>query len=160
MSAAVVKVCPTCLETKGSEDFHRSSRTASGFSSRCKPCASQASRDWHAENRERKAETDAAYRAASLDAVKLRNREYWFRSRYGLTLDEVDAMLARGCDVCGSFENLHIDHDHTVIEPRESVRGVLCMKHNTLEGMLAAEEHLDELIAYTRTPPGIDRSHI
>jgi hypothetical protein len=57
-------------------------------------------------------------------------RRYYLR-RYGLTMEQVDAMKAEGCAICGRTEvdgrwekNMHIDHCHET----SRVRGVLC--HN------------------------------
>jgi hypothetical protein len=59
------------------------------------------------------------------------NRE----KKYGLTADEVNELLARGCENCGSFEKLHIDHDHASGE----VRGCLCNGCNTALGLLGED---------------------
>ena len=62
----------------------RSSRTASGFGSRCKPCHNAA------------------------------NSEYYFRRRHRLTKDQVADMRAAQdgrCAICGDPAQ-HLDHDH------------------------------------------------
>lgn len=41
---------------------------------------------------------------------------------YGITLAQAREMRSKACEICGSREDLHIDHCHT----RGHVRGVLC----------------------------------
>lgn len=59
--------------------------------------------------------------------------------KYGITVDEVTALLAQGCGVCGEADNvsargLHIDHDHDCCPGVGScgrcIRGVLCYADN------------------------------
>ncbi len=49
---------------------------------------------------------------------------------YGLTAIEADAIRGRGCEVCGSNENVHIDHCHD----SNVVRGALCVNCNIALG--------------------------
>ncbi|MGO1050762.1 endonuclease domain-containing protein [Crossiella sp. CA198] len=89
-----------------------------------------------------------AYRAGQRDAA--RDRRY--RSRYGLTADQVDQVRADQhyrCAVCGRHEDqlphgLVVDHDHV----SGLVRGLLCSTCNALLGLardsaavLAAAQH-------------------
>jgi len=70
-------------------------------------------------------------------------------SDYRLTLAEYEALLANGCSICGSMENLCVDHDHKCcprVNPAtgkrtnrtcgQCIRGVLCRRHNLAEGHL------------------------
>jgi len=60
---------------------------------------------------------------ASYSAIKS-----MYKTKYNLTMDEVAAMRAKGCGICGSmggtgrWGNLHIDHDHRT----GRIRGALC----------------------------------
>jgi hypothetical protein len=60
-------------------------------------------------------------------------RKSYFKTRYGLTVAQVDEMAAKGCAICGTTEwpgrhnRPHVDHDHTTGE----VRGLLCSECNT-----------------------------
>jgi hypothetical protein len=74
---------------------------------------------------------EAAYIAdGRAAAVSLRAH---YRNSYGLTMDEVEVMRAKGCGICGTVEwmgrhsQAHIDHDHAT----GRVRGVLCHDCNT-----------------------------
>lgn len=54
------------------------------------------------------------------------------KSLYGLTLEEYDAILERGCEVCGSVTSLCVDHNHDT----GKVRGCLCKRCNSALGHL------------------------
>jgi hypothetical protein len=69
-----------------------------------------------------------------------RHKEYVRRSlvkrKYGLTLEEYKAILARGCAICGSHPGgrfIHLDHDHA----NGNVRDALCSGCNAGLGMFA-----------------------
>lgn len=56
---------------------------------------------------------------------------------YGLSESAYNALMAKGCAVCGSIENLHVDHDHKCCSGSKSnktcgkcIRGALCSNHN------------------------------
>lgn len=115
------------------------------------------------ERRRKKAERMRASRAADPELSRLRYRAW----AYGLTVQQVRALLANGCDVCGATERLHIDHDHaccpTGRSPRSCgrcVRGVLCHHCNTAMGLLGESEervtallhHLQSRAAAEETP--------
>ncbi len=70
-------------------------------------------------------------------------------ARYGLTVTQVNDLLAGGCAICGSMEALHVDHDHVT----GAVRGCLCGPHNMALGLL--HDNPEEIIAladYIRLP--------
>jgi len=64
-------------------------------------------------------------------------RKYYL-NRYGLTPEDVEALRAKGCNICGSMGGigrwdgvLHIDHCHDT----NKVRGALCHKCNVGLGL-------------------------
>lgn len=80
---------------------------------------------------------------------------WYYRQRYGLTLEEAEAMRGLGCEICGvvstdaegRWGNLHIDHNHETGE----VRGVLCTTCNTGLGQFKdSPELLEKAAAYLR----------
>ena len=85
-----------------------------------------------------------------------RIRERRLRNKYGIPLEEFDALLASqggGCGICGKTEpggfanQWHVDHDHETGE----VRGLLCMTCNTGCGMFGDDpECMEKAIAYLR----------
>lgn len=64
---------------------------------------------------------------------------YNVRVRYGLALEEYEAILARGCSICGSHEDMCLDHDHK----KNSVRAGLCRPCN--RGLGFFEENMERL---------------
>lgn len=64
--------------------------------------------------------------------------------RYGISRADVDALLARGCELCGRTDALCIDHDHAT----GAVRGCLCVTCNVGVGWLEKVEWSDRARAY------------
>ncbi len=83
-----------------------------------------------------------------------KQREYQrranLRRRYGLTVDEYEAMLQQteySCEVCSKKFNLCVDHDHTT----GRIRGILCKSCNTAIGLLGDDaEHVSAALDYLR----------
>jgi hypothetical protein len=78
-----------------------------------------------------------AYREANQDKEKIyfeankdRKKVYDIKRRYGLTTDEYNALIGRGCEICGSTEKLCVDHCHETLK----VRGCLCNDCNLALG--------------------------
>ena len=84
--------------------------------------------------------------------VNARVRKYNLAARYSLTEKQYDELIATGCAVCGTKENLVIDHDHACCPTTESnkkscgkcIRGVLCQRHNKALGFVS--DNVDELM--------------
>lgn len=49
-------------------------------------------------------------------------RNYHLQANYGISLEEFNDLAEGGCALCGKFERLVADHDHTT----NKFRGVLC----------------------------------
>lgn len=74
-------------------------------------------------------------------AWKLRHPDYhrqYRLKRYGLTLVQFNELAKNGCGICGTHDDLAVDHDHAT----GKVRGVLCRKHNVAIGLLDDDPHL------------------
>lgn len=71
--------------------------------------------------------------SAGVQSLKMCSRHSSRSRRYGLTPDEL-AVIDKlpGCQICGSDQRLHVDHDHAT----GAVRGVLCGACNTSLGLL------------------------
>lgn len=73
---------------------------------------------------------------------------------YGLTLDEYAELTAKGCAICGSLDDLCVDHDHSCCPGRKScgkcVRGILCSRHNKAEGFLSSADEAYALAEYMK----------
>lgn len=71
----------------------------------------------------------------SLDWQKKNPKKARYRNikhKYGLTLEQYDSLIAKGCAVCLTHRELCVDHDHET----GVVRGVLCRKCNTAIGLM------------------------
>lgn len=106
----------------------------------CKQCTRARLQRWQNENRER---------------YDFRRWEHHLRKRYGISVEQYDAMLAvqdQRCAICRSPfseapRKLHVDHDHD----SGLVRGILCYRCNTGLGVFrdcperlrAAAEYLE-----------------
>lgn len=104
------KWCPDCESAKPFEAFARTTASASGYHSYCRPCHNQRGQ----ETRQR---------------LYGGSRHYHSKRRYGIGADEVDALIAEQggvCAICGVAEPAHVDHDHLT----GTVRGVLCFNCN------------------------------
>src|SRR5262249_9765158 len=118
------------------DDFPRNRSGRNGRGAYCKPC----------HNAKGKETYTRLYGST---------REYHLRRRYGITVADVDAMIAdQGgtCAVClGPPE--HVDHDHKT----KRVRGVLCFNCNQALGNVRdAPEVLQGLIDYLADAAPVD----
>lgn len=75
------KTCTKCGETKPLEDYHRDKKRKDGRVSDCKSCACAKTRRWNSENRDRKREADANYRANNAERIVESRADYYRRNR-------------------------------------------------------------------------------
>lgn len=165
--------CTRCGADKPRSDFstHRSGRPQRW----CKPCVNEYSRERYASRPEVQAATlrrarewnrahpgkraeqarrqRAARRFADPEGESLKRRRWEIRSKYGLTPEDYDALLASQGGVCAickqepASRGFHVDHDHVT----GRVRGLLCNRCNVALGnfresrevILAAVDYLD-----------------
>jgi hypothetical protein len=123
---AGTRVCRSCKEAKPLADFHRNHRCTGGRISRCKTCC--------------KASTDT--------------KSKWLKTRYGISREQFDAMLARQdgrCAICARpMEKPFVDHCHKT----GVVRGLLCGPCNSAIGLFGENrETMERAIAYLTPPP-------
>jgi hypothetical protein len=143
MSNDSKKVCSECGDTKPLSDFHRNRKSRDGHTVICKPCACERTRKWKEANPERVregwdkwAKSDAGRRAhrqamqrylqtekgKAYNRAKVRRSE--IKAKYGLTVQEYEAILSRGCAICGSKEEqMNLDHCHSTGEVRDALCG-------------------------------------
>jgi hypothetical protein len=81
--------------------------------------------------RERNPEKVKQYRQNEKDGKR------HYKRQYGLLPEEVNRMLANGCESCGSMDELHIDHCHE----SGKVRGCLCRKCNVALGFAGEDSN-------------------
>ena len=79
--------------------------------------------------------------------LRLNQRRYDAKKKYGITLEKADELRKQPCEICGKKESkMCIDHK----EPK-TYRGVLCQQCNTRLGWL--EKHLDVILEYKDRKP-------
>lgn len=110
----LTKYCPRCEKDLPVDEFYKNA----GY---CKPCSHSAVQDWKAQNPKR--------------ATYLHKRSNY--KRYGTTPEEV-AERSSVCEICGTDQDLCVDHEHTSGE----FRGVLCRRHNSAIGFLNDDPNL------------------
>lgn len=157
------KRCIACGQTKPASFFFRhayvtkTGRHGVRFESACKACKHDARRQWRTANHDLHRQRDTAYkrknaarnavrraaqRQADLAGFRQRARAAYLKSKYGLSVEQFNAMLQRQdgrCAICrekalyvGTKQGLHVDHDHV----SGSVRGLLCHHCNVAIGYL------------------------
>jgi hypothetical protein len=159
--------CRTCEADKPLEEFTASRRM-------CKPCWAAYMRAWNKANMpaERVRAKSAQWRQAHPEENRLYMQAYNLLRKYGLTVEQYDAMLEAqggGCGICGAPQGegrggrFHVDHDHVCCPPEngnsvtcgECVRGLLCSKCNKAIGLMRENvDHLRSAIAYLETHAG------
>jgi hypothetical protein len=145
-----VKRCNKCHELKPLDEFYRMPQMRDGYRNDCKACnlaanaaryranpvaAKQRTKRWQLANPERYAANQARFRASG--GKKIADRRSHLKRKYGITLEQYDAMLASqsgGCGICGRDPSdrisLHVDHDHRT----GRIRGLLCFPCNNALG--------------------------
>lgn len=126
------KVCSKCKLEKSVEFFWKRKDRPIGYRPACKECSSSYHSEWHFQNK---------------DSVRKRS----ICKRYSLSSSQYDEMMTRGCDSCGSFSDLCIDHNHSCCNGEFScgkcIRGILCRGCNIAEGWLNSDPQKAILLA-------------
>lgn len=149
------KTCVQCKKTKEASEFYKTAI-------RCKTCISANNKaKWAAlsieERREINAKKDKRYFYG--DRYKGRykgqySKERHYRSKYGLTLEDVRRMSAEQnhqCAICGESRILCVDHDHETGD----VRALLCSRCNRLLGIVGdCKVYLQRCISYLEKHAG------
>lgn len=134
---AEIKYCRRCSTSKITTDFGKNRAKKDGLASWCRPCTANAHKKWAQDPA-----VKARRNIANSEWYHL-NREYARLRRHRLTVEQYAAMAEEGCYVCGSTDNLCVDHDHACCAKETScgkcVRGVLCRKCNSAEGLLGCD---------------------
>lgn len=122
------KICRLCKEEKLPFDFYSHSNTSDKLRSECKVCWNKASLKYHHQNK---------------DILAPKKKAYYFKSRYNLTLEELEIMKETqrsSCAICKEKYRLVVDHSHT----DGRVRKLLCDKCN--QGLGSFKDNPDLLL--------------
>ncbi len=163
-----MKRCMGCKQTKPSECFSKSKNERDGLYHYCKQCSAKKAREWYSNNKEKVSqwakanrskirEVKKKYKEEHPEKIKLATRECNLKKKFGITLDEYEALHIRQnglCGICGlpetarfrgKVKNLAVDHCHKT----SKVRGLLCQSCNTaLGGTKDSIEILKKMIRY------------
>jgi len=127
------KICSKCGKEKPLSEFYFNKQRGNYYAS-CKKCK-------YEYTKAHRKSPDSWYAKHNTEY----KRDYRARNLYGITGDEYDKILSRGCEVCGSTEKLHLDHDHST----GKVRGCLCQSCNLALGLMGDNpERLHKLANY------------
>ena len=142
MFLKLTKTCTECLLEKPLEAFHKDARSKTGRTSKCASCRTERQK---AVQEKQKLEKPEHYRRWR----KSNN----YSSKYGLTLEEVEAKLRLQhsiCPICECSLDLNswaVDHCHTT----GKVRDILCSSCNKGLGFFyESPEALQNAISYLK----------
>ena len=162
-----MKQCSKCQVKKDCSDFDEDKSHKDGYASQCKECRKEykeknklhytkLKRQWRKENpgKNKKTLNDYYYRhkdtitiknkekrQQNLIQIRARERELRTKSRYGITLEEKEALLEKQggkCAICRKKISGYlacIDHDHKT----GKARGLLCRNCNMVIGKIESE---------------------
>lgn len=147
------KTCTKCGETKALEEFSKSTQVKSGYGAWCLVCTRKAKAESNAriqardgdDWKDRRRAYVRRYREKYPDRVKEQERSQNLRTKFGISVEQYDAMLADqgGVCVCGvapGTRRFAVDHDRSCCSGNKScgkcLRGLLCSNCNTALGLL------------------------
>lgn len=135
IEAATTKACAKCNQFKPLDQFHSQPGGKYGRHSYCKPCANALQKLSRQKN-----------------GRPPRKRKWQIKSRYGLTVEMVDAMREEQKGVCAicakAMKRECIDHCHIT----GRVRGLLCQRCNLLIRGLDDPEYRQAILNYLDKP--------
>lgn len=163
------KWCPQCKKRLPSTEFPKNRRSSTGLGTYCKVCQSSRTKERN-ESMKGREPADKKFcsrcrrtldgslfsrKTNSLDGLYSWCRVCCTAHKYNLTGEQYESLVQKGCYICGSFEQLHVDHDHVCCSGDRScgacVRGILCGNHNRGTGLFRDNpEHLEAAAAYLR----------
>lgn len=145
-----MKVCTVCKQSKALSEFWPDRRRLNGLMARCKVCSREQARAYRASRPDYEKRVYAKHRLAT--------RQRHLVRKYGLTLADYDAMLAKqggNCAICNAPEVdqfkgvFHVDHCHST----GAVRGLLCRGCNHMLGVVGDDPlKLLRAITYLKGP--------
>lgn len=132
-------ICSKCGVDKDLNEFYDIKH-----SKLCKECFKQRQREYHKANKQSCNKASRMYYKNHKD----KHKDYWFKKRYGISLEEYDRILEEQngvCAICACLESdnkkdlLSVDHDHETGQ----IRGLLCSNCN--RGLGSFKDSLDLL---------------
>jgi len=145
------KACARCSELKPPSEFSPDRRRATGLSSHCKECRREHWANKRAANPDAAREYDRVrfkdWADSNRVVARANTRRSEIKKRYGLTVEQYQEIIARGCAICGAQGGqMCLDHDHTTGKVRDALCGPcnlgLGAFRDKPERLLAASEYL------------------
>ena len=128
-----MKTCAKCKTPKDLNSFNLARKRKDGRNPYCKECRRTERQSTRYQDYLKK------YTRCVLEKNPQYNRQVLVKSKYGLTLDQIEdifTLQGRKCLICGvtdiPSDKWAVDHDHSTGE----VRGILCKKCNSGIGFL------------------------
>jgi hypothetical protein len=160
------KVCTKCNVEKDTADFYRSKYSVDGSASWCKHCTNEGVKvykqtpEGKAKDKALKAKYYQSPKGQEVNQVheftrKLTQgkRQYNYKSKYGITIEDYDRMFEEQDGVCAScgqpetkqsVKHFAVDHDHQT----GAVRGLLCHRCNLALGVYEDKQLMQGLQNY------------
>jgi Recombination endonuclease VII len=144
-------LCRICGHERPEDEFYL--RKETGRRRReCSPCLKRIAQERYQANREPRKDAVRAWQKANPDKVRANRRKHQhrrhIRDRFGLTVEEWDAMLiaqSGRCAICNDpMEKPCVDHDHET----GATRALLCKDCNT--GLGHFRDDTERLMAATQ----------
>lgn len=163
-----MKICRKCHREKPLDEFTITDQAKGWRKARCKACENERVREYYASNEGYREKTKHRTRVwfadpANREAVGKIRRKTMLQGKYGLSLEQYNAMLAaqaNRCALCSATEvgstqwpngHFYVDHCHET----GRVRGLVCHKCNTAIGQyewLQKSVGLEAVVDYLTRP--------
>ncbi len=148
-----MKRCSRCEHEKVGSEFWKNASAKDGLQAHCKTCQVEHMREWRAKNIPHLRAYDKQ-RYKDFPHIRRCKKNSGLKKRYGITMDEKDALLVGQNGRCGICQNefrvekeIHVDHCHST----GVVRGLLCNScNNGLGRFKDNEQYLTNAMLYIR----------
>lgn len=120
------------------KDYDRQKANAAAWNKAHPERRKEITTKWKEAHPDKPRETIKAWRKANPEKAARQAKASHVKRAYGLTLEEYEAIMSKGCAITGSTERLHLDHCHAT----GKVRGALCGKINTAIGLFNEDPRL------------------
>lgn len=137
--------CTKCEIEKEESEFRSRTTSKTGYQYWCKQCENEANKARYIPKPKKEKEP----KEINKEEVAAKAKERMLKSRYGLSLEEYEAMYSaqnKCCAICskelplGGTKGLYVDHSHTT----GVVRGLLCSGCNSAIGKLKEDRDIFE----------------
>jgi Recombination endonuclease VII len=143
-----LKKCNRCKHDLPLSSFHKKKSGKFGVSGKCVDCVAKWQKDYYSErNKAKRLERQAS------EKYQLYVREFRLKNKYGINLEQYEAMLQHQggvCAICGgqpkggtSTKYFSVDHCHKT----GKVRQLLCNRCNTALGLLNEDKNIVQAMA-------------